>query len=221
MADRQTLTIDVVSDVVCPWCYPRPEAARQVRSPPRPMSMSSVSWRPFQLDPTIPPQGMDRKAYMLAKFGDEERLRDAHARLEALGEAEGIDFAFDAIKVSPNTLDAHRVIRWAGADSPDVQNKLVRRLFQLYFERGAEYRRPYGAGRGRGGGRHGRGGGREPARQRRRPRCCGQRSRDRFAHGHHRRAVLPVRRQIRCHGRAGCFDANRRHPPDRRGQGAR
>ena len=58
---------------------------------------------------------MDRKAYMLGKFGSEERLREAHARIVPLGEAEGIDFAFDAIKVSPNTLDAHRVIRWAGS----------------------------------------------------------------------------------------------------------
>ncbi len=63
-------------------------------------------------------------------------MRDAHARLEALGAAEGIDYAFDAIKVSPNTLDAHRVIRWAGAAGPEVQNKLVRNLFHLYFEKG-------------------------------------------------------------------------------------
>jgi predicted DsbA family dithiol-disulfide isomerase len=120
MADRQTLTIDVVSDVVCPWCY---LGQKRLDS-----AISAV----------IPPQGMDRKAYMRAKFGDESRLRDAHARLEALGAAEGIDYAFDAITVSPNTLDAHRVIRWAGANSPEAQNKLVRRLFKLYFEEGAD-----------------------------------------------------------------------------------
>ena len=97
----------------------------------------AVSWRPFQLDPTIPPEGMDRKAYMRAKFGDEQRLRDAHARLEALGRAAGIDYAFDAITISPNTLDAHRVIRWAGTNGEDIQNRLVRRLFKLYFEEGA------------------------------------------------------------------------------------
>ncbi|RVD44409.1 DsbA family protein, partial [Mesorhizobium sp. M4B.F.Ca.ET.019.03.1.1] len=81
--------------------------------------------------------GMDRRAYMIAKFGSEERIRQIHARIEPLGEAEGIHFAFDAIKVAANTLDAHRVIRWAGAAGEEVQNRLVRRLFQLNFEEGA------------------------------------------------------------------------------------
>ena len=60
-----------------------------------------------------------------------------HAKVEAIGDSVGIDFAFDAIKVAPNTLDAHRVIRWAGNSGADVQNRLARRLFQLYFEQGA------------------------------------------------------------------------------------
>jgi len=137
MADRQTLSIDVVSDVVCPWCYlgqKRLDAAIAGA----PDVDVSVTWRPFQLDPTIPAEGMDRKAYMRAKFGDESRLADAHARLEALGRDVGIDYAFGAITRSPNTLDAHRVIRWAGADSAETQNRLVRRLFKLYFEEGAD-----------------------------------------------------------------------------------
>jgi predicted DsbA family dithiol-disulfide isomerase len=96
----------------------------------------AINWRPFQLDPTIPAEGIDRKAYMLGKFGSEQRLREIHARIEPLGQAEGIDFAFDAITVSPNTVDAHRVIRWAGASGGEVQNKLVRTLFSLYFEQG-------------------------------------------------------------------------------------
>lgn len=135
MADRQTLTIDVVSDVVCPWCYLGQKRLDKAIAAVPDVDIS-VSWRPFQLDPTIPPEGMDRKAYMKAKFGDEARLRDAHARLEALGKAEGIDYAFDAIRVSPNTLDAHRVIRWAGAEGAETQNRLVRDLFKTYFERG-------------------------------------------------------------------------------------
>jgi predicted DsbA family dithiol-disulfide isomerase len=135
MAARETISVDVVSDVVCPWCFigqkrldsaigDLPEVDIQVR------------WRPYQLDPTIPPEGKDRKRYMLDKFGSEERIRQIHERVEALGAAEGINFAFDAIKVAPNTLDAHRVIRWAGAAGNDVQNRLVRRLFQLNFEEG-------------------------------------------------------------------------------------
>lgn len=135
MADRQTLMIDVVSDVVCPWCYLGQKRLDKAIAAVPDVDIS-VSWRPFQLDPTIPPEGMDRKAYMKAKFGDEARLRDAHARLEALGKAEGIDYAFDVITVSPNTLDAHRVIRWAGAEGAETQNRLVRDLFKTYFERG-------------------------------------------------------------------------------------
>ncbi len=135
MEDRQALRIDVVSDVVCPWCFLGQKRLDQAIAASPDVDIA-VSWRPFQLDPTIPSEGMDRAAYMLAKFGDGNRLRDAHARLEALGQAVGIDYHFDAIKVSPNTLDAHRVIRWAGATGPEVQNKLVRNLFQLYFEQG-------------------------------------------------------------------------------------
>jgi predicted DsbA family dithiol-disulfide isomerase len=129
------ISIDVISDVVCPWCFigqKRLDKALQAVSD----VAVDVRWRPYQLDPTIPSEGKDRKEYMLAKFGSEERLREIHGRVEEAGEAEGIDFDFSAIKVSPNTLDAHRVIRWASTEGADVQNRLARRLFQLYFEEG-------------------------------------------------------------------------------------
>jgi predicted DsbA family dithiol-disulfide isomerase len=135
MSAENSITVDVVSDVVCPWCFigqkrlDKAIAAADVEV--------HVRWRPFQLDPTIPPDGMDRRQYMLGKFGSEERIQQIHARIEPLGKAEGIHFAFGAIKVAANTLDAHRVIRWAGAAGEDVQNRLVRRLFQLNFEEGA------------------------------------------------------------------------------------
>jgi len=135
MEDRQALRIDVVSDVVCPWCFLGQKRLDQAIAASPGVDIA-VSWRPFQLDPTIPPEGIDRATYMRGKFGDGDGLRQAHARLEALGSEVGIDYRFDAIKVSPNTLDAHRVIRWAGAAGPEVQNKLVRNLFQLYFEQG-------------------------------------------------------------------------------------
>jgi predicted DsbA family dithiol-disulfide isomerase len=132
-----SLSIDVVSDVVCPWCYlgeKRLEAALA--------SLDDIdvriSWRPFQLDPTIPPQGKDRTEYMRAKFGDVERLRESHERLASLGAAEGISFDFDAIAVAPNTLDAHRVIRWAGSAGETIQNRVVEELFSRYFERGQD-----------------------------------------------------------------------------------
>ncbi|RWA64270.1 DsbA family protein [Mesorhizobium sp.] len=136
MSGENSVTVDVVSDVVCPWCFIGQKRLDRAIDAASDIEVH-VRWRPFQLDPTIPPEGMDRRAYMIAKFGSEERVRQIHARIEPLGEAEGIHFAFDAIKVAANTLDAHRVIRWAGAAGEEVQNRLVRRLFQLNFEEGA------------------------------------------------------------------------------------
>ena len=138
MSERQSVTVDVVSDVVCPWCFiGQKRLEKAVAAVPE--VAVDIHWRPYQLDPTIPPEGKDRKQYMLAKFGSEERIREIHQRIEPLGAAEGIAFDFGAIKVAPNTLDAHRVIRWAGTAGDGVQNRLVRRLFQLNFEEGANF----------------------------------------------------------------------------------
>jgi predicted DsbA family dithiol-disulfide isomerase len=136
MTGLNEITVDVVSDVVCPWCFIGQKRLDKAIAAAEEIQVH-VRWRPFQLDPTIPPQGKDRRDYMLAKFGSEQRVREIHERIEPIGEAEGIHFAFDAIKVAPNTLDAHRLIRWAGAAGEEVQNRLVRRLFQLNFEEGA------------------------------------------------------------------------------------
>ncbi|BCG88455.1 DSBA oxidoreductase [Mesorhizobium sp. 113-3-9] len=135
MSEANAITVDVVSDVVCPWCFIGQKRLDKAVAAAGDIDVH-IRWRPFQLDPTIPPQGKDRREYMLAKFGSDERIREIHARIEPLGDAEGISFAFDAIKVAPNTLDAHRLIRWAGAAGEAVQNRLVRRLFQLNFEEG-------------------------------------------------------------------------------------
>ena len=136
MSEPNAITVDVVSDVVCPWCFIGQKRLDRAIAAVGDVDVH-IRWRPFQLDPTIPPQGKDRHDYMLAKFGSDERIQEIHARIEPLGEVEGISFAFDAIKVAPNTLDAHRLIRWAGAAGEAVQNRLVRRLFQLNFEEGA------------------------------------------------------------------------------------
>lgn len=132
---QQSLTVDIVSDVVCPWCFIGQKRLRRAIEMVPDVAIH-IRWRPFQLDATIPAGGMDRKQYMLSKFGSEERLREIHARIEPLGEAEGIKFDFGAIKVSPNTLDAHRIIRWAASAGDGVQDRLARRLFELYFEEG-------------------------------------------------------------------------------------
>ncbi|MER8908313.1 DsbA family protein [Mesorhizobium sp. M0854] len=135
MNDESSITVDVVSDVVCPWCF---IGQKRLDKAIAAVDIDvHIRWRPFQLDPTIPLEGKNRRDYMVAKFGSEQRIREIHARIEPLGEAEGISFAFDAIKVAPNTLDAHRLIRWAGTAGEAIQNRLVRRLFQLNFEEGA------------------------------------------------------------------------------------
>ena len=136
MTERQHITIDVVSDVVCPWCFiGQKRLDKAVEDLPE--IDVGVRWRPFQLDPTIPPEGRSRRDYLMAKFGDRKRIEDMHRNISEAGLAEGISFDFDAIKISPNTLDAHRLIRWAASSGPEAQNRVARRLFQLYFEEGA------------------------------------------------------------------------------------
>ena len=119
MQEAASVSVDVISDVVCPWCYVGQKRLDKAIALTGGIDVR-VRWRPFQLDPSIPADGLDRKAYMLARLGSEEKLRGIHARLESLGAAEGIAFDFGAIRVSPNTIDAHRVIRWAGAAGGDV-----------------------------------------------------------------------------------------------------
>ncbi|HLH49013.1 MAG TPA: DsbA family oxidoreductase [Roseiarcus sp.] len=132
--NREGLTIDVVSDVVCPWCYLGKK--RLERALAQEKDTIPVRWRPYQLDPSIPPGGMDRTVYMRNKFGDSGKLEQIHERLRALGAEEGIKYAFDRIERSPNTLDAHRLIRWAAA--ADKQGAVVDKLFSLYFEQGRD-----------------------------------------------------------------------------------
>jgi len=131
----EPLVIDIVSDVVCPWCYVGKKHIEKALAN-MPDIDAVVRWHPFQLDPSIPAEGYDRKAYMAKKFGDGGQLKAAHERLEALGNSNGIAFQFDAISRSPTTLDAHRLIRWA--DEAGVQDAVVSSLFQSYFEEGLD-----------------------------------------------------------------------------------
>ena len=105
----------------------------------------SIRWRPFQLDATIPPEGKDRRAYMEAKFGSLENDRSRSMRTSPSSEPQhGIPFAFDRIKVSPNTLDAHRLIRWAGRSGTPGRGR--RGAVPRLFHRGPQHRRPRCAG---------------------------------------------------------------------------
>jgi predicted DsbA family dithiol-disulfide isomerase len=129
------LNVDVVSDVVCPWCYlgkRRLEAAAKLVTE----IPLNIHWRPFQLDSTIPPGGIPREEYVTKKFGSVNALDRPNAQLAAAGAEVGIPYAFDKIKRSPNTLDAHRLVRWS--DAAGRQDAMVERLFRLYFIEGAD-----------------------------------------------------------------------------------
>ena len=131
----RAITIDVVSDVVCPWCFIGQKKLDRALALVSDVDVE-INWRPYQLDPTIPKEGVDRQAYMIAKFGSSEKLDQIHARIEAIGQQLGIAFNFGGIKVAANTLDAHRVIRWAGATSAERQGTFTRNLFSAFFEQG-------------------------------------------------------------------------------------
>jgi predicted DsbA family dithiol-disulfide isomerase len=129
------MTIDVVSDVVCPWCYlgkRRLEATLAQRKDIVP----EIRWRPFFLDPTVPREGKPRIDYITGKFGSPESIKPAHERLTGLGKEAGIDFRFADIEKQPNTLDAHRLIGWASAQGK--ADSLVENLFAEFFVKGAD-----------------------------------------------------------------------------------
>lgn len=131
---KQRVRVDIVSDVVCPWCYIGKRRFETAASA-FPDVEFDIHWRPFQLDGTIPQEGIARQTYLSRKFGSQERIAQIYQRISDEGAREGIPFAFDQIKVSPNTLDAHRLLRWAAASG--VQDALKQRLFDLFFIEGA------------------------------------------------------------------------------------
>ncbi|MFB2551598.1 DsbA family oxidoreductase [Ensifer soli] len=132
----KTLSIDVVSDVVCPWCYlGKARLDRAVAALSGEVDVR-INWHPYQLDPDLPPEGVDHKAHLAAKLGGTQAVDRAHAMLQELGRADGIAFDFDAVRISPNTLDAHRLIRWAATGGPEAQDRVVSLLFKANFEEG-------------------------------------------------------------------------------------
>jgi len=133
------LSVDVVSDVVCPWCYigkRRLAAALERVAAEGAAEVAPVRWRPFELNPDIPLQGVDRRAYLEAKFGSAERAEQRYDVVRAAGKSTGIAFEFDRIKRVPNTRDAHRLIEWV-QDRGDA-GPLVERLFVGFFIEGRD-----------------------------------------------------------------------------------
>jgi predicted DsbA family dithiol-disulfide isomerase len=128
------MNIDVHSDVVCPWCYVgkrRLEAALAAR----PTLIPRVSWQPYELNPGVGTQGVDRSAHLEAKFGN-DALVAMQARLVAVGREVGIGFRFDRIARTPNTRAAHQMIQFA--QGANAQSRVVERLFKAYFEDGLD-----------------------------------------------------------------------------------
>jgi predicted DsbA family dithiol-disulfide isomerase len=135
MPDSAPLPIDVFSDVVCPWCFigkRRLEKALAL-APDIPVV---VNWRPYFLNPWVPREGMSREDYLTTKFGSVERYKSIAQRVAAAAASEGLTYALDKIARQPNTLDCHRLIRWAGEVGKAAQMK--QRLMDLYFTEGAD-----------------------------------------------------------------------------------
>ena len=139
MDQADPMHIDIVSDVMCPWCYIGKRRLEKALAsvPDIPVKLR---WLPFQLDETLPPEGKDRQTYLNEKFGGPARAEEIYAPIRDAGAAEGIPFAFDRITSSPNTLDCHRLVLWSRAE--DAQTEMVERLFNLYFVEGADLSRP-------------------------------------------------------------------------------
>ena len=130
-------TITVISDVICPWCFIGKRHLEQALAILADQGQAfAVAWYPYQLNPDMPAAGVERAAYRAAKFGSPERGREIDARLARAGEAVGIDFNFAAMRRTPNTVAAHRVIRAAAADGR--QDAVVERLFAAYFLEGRD-----------------------------------------------------------------------------------
>ena len=122
--------IDVYSDPVCPWCFIGKRRLERTLAA-RDDIVATVAWRPFQLNPDMPPDGMDRLNYLSSKFGGLERAAKFYDAIVQAGQSERIAFDFEAIRHTPNTLDAHRLIRYAGLH--ERQGDVVEALFRAYF----------------------------------------------------------------------------------------
>ncbi len=131
-----TLTVDVISDVICPWCFVGKRRLEKAVATLVGKHEVVVRWHPFQLNPQMPRDGMDRRQYRTTKFGSWERSLALDAQITEVGATEGIVFALDRIARTPNTLDAHRLIRLGGEQG--VQDAVVEALFRAYFCEGRD-----------------------------------------------------------------------------------
>src|SRR6185436_7748960 len=128
------MEIEIYSDVICPWCLVGKRRLEKALAATGLAREASVTWRPFELNPGMPPEGVERRKYRVAKFGSIEISQSMDARLIAVGREEGIPFAFDRIERTPNTFDAHRLLWFAQREG--LQAPLMEALFRGYFLEG-------------------------------------------------------------------------------------
>ena len=210
MSALKPLKIDIVSDVVCPWCYigkKRIEDALALASD----VPVEVHWRPFFLNNWVPREGISRDEYLTAKFGSPEAYKGIAGRVVSAAGEEGLSYHPELVKRQPNTIDCHRLIHWAEANGKAAEMK--QRLMELYFRDGGDLTDVEYAGAG---------GGRCRARCRRRAQAaCHRRGRrvdlgsgaGSLRQGHLRRADLRVRAEICGVRRAAGRSSRARHPP--------
>lgn len=134
----QTLDIDIVSDVVCPWCYLGQRRLGLALESLAGEIAANVTWKPYQLEPNTPPEGYDTLDYLARKIGGAERVRQSHETLTNMGAEIGLPFAFEKATRLPNTLDAHRLLYWAGKSGAATQDKVAHALFTANFAEGRD-----------------------------------------------------------------------------------
>ncbi|MEJ6394862.1 DsbA family oxidoreductase [Gymnodinialimonas sp. 2305UL16-5] len=129
------IKLDILSDPICPWCYIGwTNLARALEQ--RPDHPFTIEWHPFQLNPDMPPEGMERRSYLETKFGGRENAIRAYAPVAEHAEAAGLNLNLEGITRTPNTLNAHRLIHWAGIEGRQTPAKLA--LFRAYFIEGRD-----------------------------------------------------------------------------------
>lgn len=127
--------LDIISDPICPWCYIGKTHLEKALAD-HPDHPFVIEWHPFQLNPDMPAGGMDRRAYLESKFGGKNKAVEAYARVDEHARAAGLTIDFAAMQRTPNTVDAHRLIHWAGIEGE--QGPMVDALFRAYFEEGRD-----------------------------------------------------------------------------------
>lgn len=133
---QATLAIEVISDAICPWCWVAKRRLDRVIAALAPDIKVSVAWRPFELNPEMPKAGVDRRGYRSAKFGSWQHSQSLDAQVAAAGRSDGLVFNHAKMERTPNTIDAHRLIRLAGQQGK--QDDVVEELFAAYFNEGRD-----------------------------------------------------------------------------------